>query len=299
MNSVAKGLPSVKTVNKPVKAIKDWVAINEFVAVGKYPELPCPYCASGSVSIDETSLSIRPLPEAYKQRASRHYVDPERLKQDRLRKSTEIVSEAANAHPAFGLLVGFCAVASELSTDEMDVKQCLAFLQCSHCKGSVSATGLIKSYSSVKQDKAPTPIEVKFEHFAPIIPMMRVADNVPLGIQAELYDSFKHYHFDPCSAASKLRRAIEQFCKDMGAEGGNLHHQISSLRKTHPEEAEYLEALKLIGNEGTHSDGVEELDLLQAYHIFQYVLELYDRRARYQATLADYKELKNKFTKEK
>ena len=298
MNSVVKGLPAVKPASKPIRAIKDWMAINEFVAVGQYPALPCPYCA-GSVSIDEASLSVRPLPDVYKKRACRHYVDPEKVKQDRLAKSTEMVSGATDTHPAFGLLVGVFVVASEFATDEMDVEQCVAFLQCSKCAGAVSATGLVKTYSSLKQDKQPKPTEVKFENFSPIIPMMRVSDHVPVGILAELNDSFKHYHFDPCSAASKLRRAIEQFCEDMGVAGGNLHHKISSLRKTHPEEADYLEALKLIGNEGTHSDGVEELDLLQAYRIFQYVLELYDRRARYKATLADYQEITNKFTKEK
>ena len=74
---------------------------------------------------------------------------------------------------------------------------------------------------------------------------------------------------------------------------------IKSLERTHPEEAKYLDALRLIGNEGTHGSDVAELDLLYAFQVFEFVLELYDRNARYNELNHVYDKLASKYEKKK
>ncbi|MEH6650606.1 MAG: DUF4145 domain-containing protein [Motiliproteus sp.] len=245
--------------------------------------------------LDQASLKTKPLPDKYGEMASRHYEDQQKLQEERIVGKGRLVVAAYDGHPVWGLLVGALAISSEINEVIRTLGQCISFLECQQCQGVVSAVGLAKLHHRTAADKVQKPTQVKFEYFTPTIPMMGVSDNVPDNIKSELFDSFKHFHFDPPSAASKLRRAIEKFCDDQGAQGNNLHRQIIDLKQTNPEEAQYLEALKLVGNEGTHSDGVDEQDLLQAFKMFQYVLELYDRRARFQATQVDYNKITSKF----
>ena len=246
--------------------------------------------------LEQASLKTKSLPDKYKEMASRHYQDQQKLQAERIADKGKLVVAAYDEHPVWGILLGVCAMGAELNEGIRTVGQCISFLECQNCQGTVSAVGLAKLHHRKNANETQKPTQVKFEYFTPTIPMMNVSGNVPRHISNELIDSFKHFHFDPPSAASKLRRSIEKFCNDQGAEGNNLHRQIIDLKETNPEEAQYLEALKLVGNEGTHSDGVDEQDLLQAFKMFQFVLELYDRKARFQATQADYDNITSKFS---
>lgn len=276
-----------------------WTSISGFVDITNYPKLPCPYCSIGEVLLDQKSFQTRPLPDKYKEMASRHYEDQQKMQEARIADKGELVVAAYDEHPLWGILVGVFAVSAELNEKIRTVGQCVSFFECQQCQGVVSAVGFSKLHHRKADNEAQLPPQAKFEYFTPTIPMMEVSTNVPSNIRSELFDSFKHFHFDPPSAASKLRRAIEKFCHDLGAEGRNLQRQINSLKDTNPEEAKYLEVLKLVGNEGTHSDGVDEQDLLLAFKVFQYVLELYDRRARFKATMPDYEKITSKFNAEK
>jgi hypothetical protein len=278
---------------------KIWKSIAGFVPVSKYPVLPCPYCHKEALALDATTVQTKSLPDKYKVMASRHYQDVEKAKQERIAQTVVKTNEALESDSILGFLLGLGSVAVEYTADVESMAHSIAFLQCQQCSGAVSAVGLAKVFTSKSSQKQAREEELKFEYFTPPIPMMPLSPNVPENIQSEIRDAFKHYHFDPPSAASKLRRAIEKFCKDSNAEGGNLHHQISSLKKTLPLEAQYLEALKLVGNEGTHSDGVNEDDLLLAFKVIQYVLEHYDRKKRFEETFEHYEKITKKFNKPK
>jgi hypothetical protein len=278
---------------------KIWKSIASFVRIDKYPALPCPYCGKEKLVLDTDTVSFKVLPDKYKEMASRHFCDLDLEKKARMNQTGETVKEAFEDNAFVGFLLGIGAIATELNEDMQSIAQTTAFLQCNHCDGAVSAVGLAKVFSAKNRNNPVRTNEVKFEYFTPAVPMMPLSINIPKSIRLELMDAFKHYHFDPPSAASKLRRAIEKFCKDSKAEGTNLHQQISSLKKTLPLEAQYLEALKLVGNEGTHSDGVNEDDLLLAFEVIQYVLEHYDRKKRFQETFEHYEKITEKFNKPK
>lgn len=278
---------------------KIWKSIAGFVPLSKYPVLPCPYCHKVALSLDTATVQTRSLPAKYKAMAGRHYQDVDKAKQARMNQTMVNTKEALESDSMLGFILGLGTVAAEYTADVESMAHSIAFLQCQQCSGAVSAVGLAKVFTPKSSQKIKREGELKFEYFTPPIPMMPLSPNVPEDIQSEIRDAFKHYHFDPPSAASKLRRAIEKFCKDSKAEGASLHHQISSLKKTLPLEAQYLEALKLVGNEGTHSDGVNEDDLLLAFEVIQYVLEHYDRKKRFEETLDHYKKIKEKFDKSK
>ena len=268
-----------------------WKSINKLLVIDKYPELPCPYCGN-DLQLEQETISYRALPKGYQQVSSRDYQGYLKESQQRQENAANSIKRAFDDNAFWGVFATIYHASEELKNANQVIEQCTAFLCCKACNGSVAAVGLAKS-TMTETRRSQT--SVKFEYFTPTIPMMGLSRHTPPSIQKELVDAFKHYHFDPLSAASKLRRAIEQFCDDQDAKGGNLHQKISSLTKSSPEEAQYLMALKLVGNEGTHAFDVDEDDLLKAFSIFSVVLELYDRRARFQETLPNYNEIISKF----
>ncbi|TOL40633.1 hypothetical protein CGH98_24360, partial [Vibrio parahaemolyticus] len=50
------------------------------------------------------------------------------------------------------------------------------------------------------------------------------------------------------------------------------------MAKEFPQEARWLESLKLVGNEATHADRVSEDDLLDSYKVFEVVLDIFRRK---------------------
>lgn len=60
----------------------------------------------------------------------------------------------------------------------------------------------------------------------------------------------------------------------------DLHRRIDLLRPAQPSVADHLEAVKWIGNEGTHSRGLTTKDLLDGAEILEQAIALlYDRSA--------------------
>ena len=285
-----------------IRNIKDWKRLIGFVDITQYPALPCPYCEQGVLHIDIDTLVKKAVPEAYKEISSRHYQDPDDISEKRIESRLSRINTKSDG---WNMLLSLGVLLLETQEDSIHFEQCTSFLTCEHCQTSVTATGLLKVHTSAGKEKVRRLEKIKFDNFTPAIPMMYLSQEVPSKIRIELLDSFKHFHFDPTSAAAKLRRAIETFCHDLELEGKGLHQQISSMSKVYPEEAKYLMALKLLGNEGSHverhSDDkeVEEIDILQGYCLFEYVLELYDRKARFKATMADFEKINAKFSRNK
>jgi hypothetical protein len=268
--------------------INSWKKIFSFTLTDEYPSITCPYCSAETLKIQQDSLVLKQISREQAEKSYKKYAQIKKQKEDK-------ISEAAKEFKSETLLGAVFSVGAVLLLDHTadfngDPSLMNGFMQCQSCGGNVSINGL-----AIDSNRGENNIRLKVEYFSPCVPVFRISENVPEIIMTELQNSFLHIHFDPNSAASKLRRAIEQFCSDWGAKGKNLHQQICSLKERHPEEAEYLESLKLLGNEGTHASNVEEVDLLYAYKVFQFVLELYDRKARYQLAKEDYEKIITKF----
>lgn len=292
-----KVVPQI-TRNQSEGYISLWKGIISFTELNKYPLLPCPHCLQIALSIDESSIQKREISQKTLEISSRKFKGVKAEK--KLQHEKEI--EKINQGDGFWLKLFAVAGSSFMEMiDPLNGKTFLfnAFFSCKGCNESVTATGAYLEPIKLSDQSATKSPVIKVEHFSPTIPMITISNNIPSNIKSELYDAFKHFHFDPLSSASKLRRAIEQFCEDFQVKGKNLHQKICYLKDKHPEEAEYLEALKLIGNEGTHDHDVSEVDLLHAFQIMQFVLDIYDRKARYKATQENYEQLALKFGKNK
>ena len=273
--------------------IGKWQRIASFISIVDYPVLNCPYCGAEQLQFDLNSVGTRPVTKEMADSVCRKY----RQAQQEFKTPTQLIGGLENANNWIKLL-GVGMIFAETIIKQQDAINgrphlMTGFLKCNDCNGSVAASGM-QIIAEANHSRPKTTL-VKVEHFTPTIPIVPFSQHVPEQVREELLDAFKHFHFDPPSSASKLRRAIEQFCKDMKADGRNLHQQICSLRVKQPEIADYLESLKLIGNEGTHASDVSEIDLLHAFEVFQFVLEIYDRQARFKETQANYEKLMEKY----
>lgn len=274
-----------------------WKGISDFVAIDKYPTLPCPHCNQHSLILDRDSIQTRVAPEKVLLDANRKYRGEKQKQQQSSQKNLETIRKSN------GTWLPVIAAVFSVYQDSVAAINGTPFLfsgffKCSECKHHVSATGIYLKPAKGLGDVEKTPY-IKVDNFSPTVPIFPLSSNTPKVIGEELFDAFKHFHFDPPSSASKLRRAIEKFCDDMQVDGSNLNRKVQNLAKTHPEEAAYLEPLKLVGNEGTHGSNVEELDLLYAFQMFQFVLELYDRKARFESLQETYDKLANKVGRER
>lgn len=275
-----------------------WKRISSFTALDSYPLLPCPHCNSVALQLDQDSIQLRAIKEHALLTASRKYRDEKQTKQTSLKQRHEAIGKSDGFWlPLLGVIATEYLNAIDPINGEPYLLNC--FFCCDDCGEHVTASGVLLESKKGLNDSKPQAKQIKVEHFSPTVPIFPLSANTPKPIGEELFDAFKHFHFDPPSSASKLRRAIEKFCDDLQIEGGNLNRKVQTLAKTHPEEASYLEPLKLIGNEGTHGSDVAELDLLYAFQMFQFVLELYDRKARFESLNDTYQKLADKVGRSK
>ncbi|MDC9530531.1 DUF4145 domain-containing protein [Pseudoalteromonas sp. Angola-7] len=280
--------------------IELWKRISGFVDLNSYPELPCPYCNKYALKLDKDSVQTRPVNKDSLLITSRKYRFEKERKQILIDKSREVSNKSEGFF--IPLLLTFASAHAEaVEPTNGNTFIFNSFFECANCQQSISASGMLLEHQTGMSQSSSKAKKIKIENFSPSIFIFPISKNVPSHIAEELLDAFKHFHFDPPSSASKLRRAIENFCKDMQVEenNNNLGRMIKNLEKTHPEEAKYLDALRLIGNEGTHGSNVAELDLLYAFQVFQFVLELYDRNARYNELNHVYDKLAKKYEKKK
>ena len=152
--------------------------------------------------------------------------------------------------------------------------QFIAFFKCSMCNESVSATGLAKIPKNDTSSR-----QIKVENFNPPVPLFPLSDTTPSSINEELLSSFNHFFSDTCSSGNRLRRAVEKLCLELGyIRGRHLYHNIEAMAEEYPQEARWLQSLRLVGNEATHADQVTEDDLLDSYKVFEVVLDIFRRK---------------------
>lgn len=275
--------------------IKLWSSLIGYSTLTSYPLLPCPYCHKIDLKLEHESIQSRQLSKESLAKDRKYKAEKKRF----IETSQTDVQSLKEESNDFFKLVGGAVLFYQEYTNHLNGSPYLlnCFFTCQSCQESVSASGIKLIPEKGFLNSGDVIPQVKFDHFSPPLVMFPISKNVPDSICEELCDAFKYFHFDPPSSAAKLRRAMERFCDDQQIEGKNLHRRIQDLAKTHPEEATYLETLKLVGNEGTHGSDIDELDLLHSFQIFQFVLELYDRQAHFNSLQHVYKKLTEKMEK--
>lgn len=168
------------------------------------------------------------------------------------------------------------------------------FLECnnSNCTDIVSVNGILRTdIQHGYQLPDGEWIEVNFNYYVPkfFVPNLRMFDlndkNIPKSIRRQIDSSFSLYFNDEAACANKIRTSIELILDDLKAPKRTknksnklvilrtLHDRIENYKKSKPQLCKLLLALKIVGNEGSHTAKVQNEDLLNAYEILEEVID--------------------------
>jgi len=128
-------------------------------------------------------------------------------------------------------------------------------------------------------------------YFIPSIKIIPVNDLYPEKIKIELTNSFSHFFSDLSSCANKIRVCTEILMDELKIKKTEiqktkrrsipLHSRILNYKKINPEVADYLLAIKWIGNSGSHVDKLTKDDVLDAYILLDHSLnKLYNNEEK-------------------
>jgi ferredoxin len=241
-----------------------WRRIIRALPLSSYPKLPCPQCGAGLLSIDASTLTYREIPIASL---------PESVMKKALSVDADKVALDSDS-TAWKFFVGLASAAELL---QHTWAKFTVFLECNSCGAAVAACGTAAIPREGRYGFDP---KIKVEYFTPSVPMFTLASTTPKSIKDELAEAFRHFHADLTSSGTKLRRAAEQFCVELGEREGQLHRRIERLSKSFPTEASWLSRLKWVGNEATHAGNIEEEDLLHSFEIFEELVDVFRRRQK-------------------
>jgi len=274
-----------------------WKSIVGFVALKNYPNLPCPYCSKETLNFDISSIVSRKVSDKYKHIASRHFKLEQQRQRDHSLKQGEIIEGMMNSNSLLGVVGAIGLSIYEIAKPSYHFCKFTAFMVCESCGDNIAVSGLSQDHTKKTESERQLPALYKIDHFSTPISMFKINELVPTSIQFELLGAFSYFHIDTNSSANKLRRAIEVFCSELGIADNPLGRQINELKNSHPVEAGLLNALRLVGNEGTHSNSVLEDDLLMAFDIVEEVLALFPRLNKLERLKAPQAKLISKFKK--
>jgi len=124
-------------------------------------------------------------------------------------------------------------------------------------------------------------------YFSPALQIFKIPNNCPNDINKEINSSFSLFWNDLPSCANKIRTSLEmimdqQKVKKSYVSGGkrralSLHKRIENFKLIKPDIADFLLAIKWIGNTGSHTGKLERIDVLEAYELLELSLnKLYD-----------------------
>jgi hypothetical protein len=127
--------------------------------------------------------------------------------------------------------------------------------------------------------------------FQPVLNLFEVPENCPDIIKTEVFNSFGLFWSDFASCANKIRIAIEllmdhQKVKKTHLIKGkrkkiSLHSRILSYKTKNAEIGNYLEAIKWIGNSGSHIGQLNKSDIFNAYELLELsLIKLFNKKEK-------------------
>lgn len=259
-----------------------WNSLIRFISIDDYPKLPCPNCSTVALELDEHTFEYRTLPHGA-------------ISEDYLARMLPLggqgLREIYEQNNVLGLLMG---VGAALEMAKFSPAKFTCFLECKACQRHVSATGTAAIPNQPKRHERP---KIKIEYFSPTVDLFPLQRWTPASISVELRRAFSYFHSDLTASGAKIRRAVEQFCIELGYSEGNLHKRIQKMADQYPQEAQWLQSLRWFGNEATHADNINEADLLHSFEILEELLDVFRRVSRLEAVQAASLKLEQKFKK--
>lgn len=219
----------------------------------KWPNWPCPSCDTGILKVQKETFKT--LQTAESKKAIEHDAwDPEWIEQ-------RFVAALMCSNDECGEIVYACG-----------------------------DSGIEENMISFDEREHIDLIRPKF--FNPPLPILRILRDCPSELQDELRKSFSLFWSDLEAAANRMRAAVEVLLSDVGIAKNTLdknrkrvrltlHSRIDKVRGKNPKLAHLLEAVKWLGNSGSHYGGnaLTRSNVLDGFELIEHAIELvYDRR---------------------
>lgn len=190
------------------------------------------------------------------------------------------------------------AAASEIQDEEwfdasIDERRFVAMVECDNVRCQETASVAGKGWVDEWVDRGERYYRNIFlpDFVRPSPRLIVIPSQCPPEIRTELDYAFVASWGDFAGAANHIRTATERLLDSLkipkqviNAKRKRtpivLHNRIQKLEKTHPVVHDYLMAIKLLGNAGSHTDTLTRDDVFDALDIFESVLDtVYSRHA--------------------
>jgi hypothetical protein len=234
------------------KINRDIWLVKSFSPKKRNPAWPCPFCGTGSIHGDKNTLKI------------------EQSRNTRIAKrSTKIVPTEKAKFIFSGFLV----------CNNHKCEEKVAVAGKGVLKADINDNEVLVSYKGGRYSEyIPT-------FFEPALNIFPICVSIPEDINNQIKYSFSHYFNDPAACANSIRTCIEMILNDLNIDVVHnnynpLGKRIKTFMHKHPDLGKFLEAVKWIGNEGSHIGKLSKQDLLDGFDLLQYVLyELYEKKS--------------------
>ncbi len=169
------------------------------------------------------------------------------------------------------------------------------FLICDNslCREKIAIAGKGELYSTAI-DK---PVNIQFKgerysvyipkYFEPALNIFVISESCPSDISIQIKKSFSHFFNDLNACANAIRTSLELIMNEQRIPKTNkkgklieLGQRIVLFNDINPNIQPFIEAVKWIGNAGSHIEVVDRIDILDGYELLKYVIEeLYERKS--------------------
>ncbi|WP_392714255.1 DUF4145 domain-containing protein [Rhizobium ruizarguesonis] len=186
------------------------------------------------------------------------------------------------------------------SYHELDERfSCLLVCDRAICKEVVAVGGFVDIDEDYGHDEEGEPTIHETTYFCPksMFPAPRVigvSKKLSPECQKDLISSFALLWADYGACANRLRSFVEHFLNQLNVsrvsengKGLNLYQRIALFGKTYPSHALSFDALREVGNRGSHAGDADFDDLIKCYHLLQRpITELIDKPHEEDALIA-------------
>ncbi|ESY98058.1 DUF4145 domain-containing protein [Mesorhizobium sp. LNHC209A00] len=152
---------------------------------------------------------------------------------------------------------------------------CLLICDKPHCAEVVALTGNITFQQFHDNDgDLIESAELNPLSMIPGSPIIKIPRQTPDAVRAAIVSSFSVFWSDRAAAANRLRMSVERILDHEGIPklGFRLAPRIERFAQKYPDQKDTLEALRWVGNVGSHDDDVSREALLDAYEVYDYWL---------------------------
>lgn len=180
---------------------------------------------------------------------------------------------------------------SEEWYSDMATKRFSVMIECNNriCGEWVTATGYIgHNYDWDSTDDGSSVTEcIDIRSMYPAPPIIDIPQNTPPIVDVLINLAFQLYWMDLSSCVNRLRTSVELILDDLNVPRENhknkqlpLKNRIDLFKEIDPEHADSMDALRLVGNIGSHTCFTHRDAVLDMFHVLEEALaELYAKRS--------------------